>query len=281
MKKIRILVSAYSGWISCFLFIVFSSCQQEELMVKSLYSNDLYQLKEYKVERHPTVARNGYALDFYHEGSSLLDTMYLSDRLPSWHPNYPYAGGAILKKLSTETGDSVAFNYDLLFYNEFAYAQNYAGDYNGSGYPVLFMYTDPENEANSTKAVRVGQGVTFFNSFTADSITSTRIAALKADPLINLAEYRTELHTSTVDGTITLQSTISPIYQQLVIGNKFRPNIGGVFVLADVSDEAQLELQPAFLIKTREGLYAKFMVTRFKGVGVDTQKLTLQWQAIK
>lgn len=281
MKKIRILVSAYSGWISCFLFIVFSSCQQEELTVKSLYSNDLYQLKEYKVERHPTVARNGYGLDFYHEGSSLLDTMYLSDRLPSWHPNYPYAGGAILKKLSTETGDSVAFNYDLLFYNEFAYAQNYAGDYNGSGYPVLFMYTDPENEANSTKAVRVGQGVTFFNSFTADSITSIRIAALKADPLINLAEYRTELHTSTVDGMITLQSTISPIYQQLVIGNKFRPNIGGVFVLADVSDEAQLELQPVFLIKTREGLYAKFMVTRFKGVGVDTQKLTLQWQAIK
>lgn len=281
MKRIEKLIQKYPSRILCLFFIVISACQQADMTVEATYSNDIYLLKEYKVERHPTVVRNGCGLDIYHEGNTALDTMYLSNKLPSWHPNYPYDNGATLKKYSSETGDSIAFNYDLLFYNEFAYAQNYAGDYNGSGYPVIFMYTDLQNDNNSTKAVMVGQGVTFFNNFTADSITAARIAGLEADPLIDLASYRTELHTSTVDGSVMLQSTIAPIYKQLVIGNKFRPTIGGVFTISDASDEAQEDLQPVFLIKTREGLYAKFMVTRFKGVGADTQKLTLQWQAIK
>jgi hypothetical protein len=281
MKRIEKLIQKYPSRIICLFFIAMSACQQADMTVEATYSNDIYLLKEYKVERHPTVVRNGCGLDIYHEGNTALDTMYLSNKLPSWHPNYPYDNGATLKKYSSETGDSIAFNYDLLFYNEFAYAQNYAGDYNGSGYPVIFMYTDPQNDNNSTKAVMVGQGVTFFNNFTADSITAARIAGLEADPLIDLASYRTELHTSTVDGSVMLQSTIAPIYKQLVIGNKFRPTIGGVFTISDASDEAQEDLQPVFLIKTREGFYAKFMVTRFKGVGADTQKLTLQWQAIK
>lgn len=264
-----------------FLSIGFSSCQQEEPDQKVVYSNDVYQLKEYKVERHPPVVRNGFAMDIYHEGNASLDTMYLrSDRLPAWHPNYPYADGYVIRRCNMETADSVYFKYDLLFYNEFAYAQSYSGDYNGTGFPVIFMYADPTNDDNSTKALMVGQGIDYFNAFTSDSITSSRIENLKSDPLVDLSLFRTELHTSTVDGFVTLRSDIEPFYQTLLIGNKFRPNIGGVFDVSDVSDDDQINYQPVFLIKTREGLYAKFMVTRFKGVGVDTQKLTLQWQAL-
>jgi hypothetical protein len=266
--------------ICCFSLF---SCQQEEIDTekKIVYSDSIYSLKEYKVERHPPVCRNGFGMDIYHEGNSSFDSIYFSyEKLPPYHPNNPVSSGYVINRYNAETGDSISMEYDLLFYNEFAYTLLTTGDYGSTGYPVIFMYTDPTDDKKSTKASMVGQGIDYFNAFTADSITKYK-SGLKSDSLINLAAYRTEVHTASIDGTILLRDVIEPFYAGLVIGNKFRPNIGSVFDLTDVSDEAQIDLQPVFLIRTREGLYAKFMVTRFKGVGVDTQKLTLQWQALK
>jgi hypothetical protein len=261
--------------------IILPACQQEEAETGGIvYSTDIYELKEYKVERHPPVVRNGFGMDIYHLGNASFDTLYLDTELPPYHPNNPGAEGRTLTKSDEETGETVAFEYDLLFYNEFAYVPQATGDYSSTGYPVIFMYTDPVNANRSTKAVMVGQGIAYFNSFTTDSINNYR-NDLKSDPLTDLAAYRTEFHTATVDGAILLRDDADRLYNQLVIGNKFRPNIGGVFDLPDVSDEAQIDLQPVFLIQTREGLFAKFMVTRFKGVGADTQKLTLQWKALE
>ncbi len=260
-----------------------TSCQQQDVAPEKVitYSDSIYDLKTYKAERHPTVCRNGLGMDIYHEGNASLDTMYLSyEKLPPYHPNNPVASGVTLKRYSKETGDSVAFEYDLLFYNEFAYSLLSTGDYSTTGYPVIFMYTNPTDDSKSTKAAMVGQGITYFNAFTSDSISKYK-GTLKSDPLINLVSYRTPVNTATVSGSILLVSTADSLYSKLAIGYKFRPNIGGIFNLSDVSDETQINYQPVFLIRTREGLYAKFMVTRFKGVGVDTQKLSLQWQAIK
>lgn len=220
------------------------------------YTAATYELKTYKVERHPTLIRYGFGIDIYHTGSVTSDTLYLKS-------------------------DSSSYQYDLLFWNEMVYTQLASGDYSSSGYPVMFMYTNTINGENSTKALMVGQGITYFNSFNADSITPTRIANLKADPHVDLAKYRTTITSGSVNGPVLLASTAAGLYSSLTIGNKFMPNSGGVFTMADASDESQINYQPVFLIKTREGLYAKFMVTRFKGTGVDTQKLTLQWQAIK
>lgn len=269
--------------LSVSLFIFLCSCQQTEIepTKKNVYSDSIYSVKEYKVERHPPVVRNGFGIDIYHEGNSSLDSMYFSyEKLPPYHPNNPGAKGAVIKHYSESTKDSVEFNYDLLFYNEFAYVQQSTGDYSSSGYPVIFLYTDPVDDSKSAKATMIGQGISYFNSFTTDSINKYK-DHLENDPLIDLSKYRTEIHTASINGFILLQTNADNLYESLVIGYKFRPNIGGVFDLPDVSDEAQINLQPVFLIKTREGLYAKFMVTRFKGVGVDTQKLTLQWQALK
>ena len=251
MKTQKLLF--YNLWIILFLV----SCQQETTTTPVVtYNDSIYSLKQYMVQRDPTVVRNGFGMDIYHEGNSSLDTLYL--------------------KSANST-----FTYDLLFYNELAYTPLSTGDYSGSGYPVIFMYTDTLNTTKSVTAALVGQGITYFNSFTKDSITATQIAKLKSDPYINLAKYRTEIHTATINGSILLQTTVTSLYNSLIIGQKFRPNIGGVFNITDVSAEVQIDLQPVFLIKTREGLYAKFMVTRFKGVGSDAQKLSLQWQAIK
>jgi len=233
------------------------SCQQEinENQVVT-YNDSIFSLKQYKVERDPKVVRNGFGMDIYHDISLTKDTCYFKSAIS-------------------------AFSYDLLFYNEMAYFPLSTGDYSNSGCPVIFMYSDSVNNANSVKAAMVGQGITYFNAFTKDSVTTTQIAKLKSDPFINLSKFRTTIHTATVNGSILLQTTADSLYSKLIIGEKFRPNIGGVFNIADASDEVQIDLQPVFLIKTREGLYAKFMVTRFKGVGNDTQKLSLQWQAIK
>jgi hypothetical protein len=267
--------------LSLLFFGLLAACQQEEPETEVInYSTDIYALKEYKVERHPPVVRNGFGMDIYHLGNASLDTLYLDTDLPPYHPNNPGAEGRTLTRTDEETGETVPFEYDLLFYNEFAYVPQTTGDYSNTGYPVIFLYTDPTNVSKSTKAVIVGQGIAYFNAFTADSINKYR-SGLKSDPLADLAAYRTELHTANVDGAILLRDDADRLYNQLAIGNKFRPNIGGVFDLPDVSDEAQINMQPVFLIQTREGLFAKFMVTRFKGVGADTQKLTLQWKAIE
>jgi len=245
-------------YIICVLSVtLFYSCQQEipETPVVT-YNDSIYSLKQYKVERDPKVVRNGFGMDIYHDIHLTKDTCYL--------------------KSANST-----FAYDLLFYNEMAYFPLSTGDYSSSGCPVIFLYTDSVNVANSVKAAMVGQGVTYFNAFTKDSITNIQISKLKSDPYINLSKYRTTIHTATVNGSILLQTTADSLYSKLIIGERFRPNIGGIFNIADASDEAQINSQPVFLVKTREGLYAKFMVTRFKGVGNDTQKLSLQWEAIK
>jgi len=255
------------------------SCQQEDVRPEEVeYSDDIYELKEYKVERHPPVVRNGFGMDMYHSGNSGMDTMYFSDVLPPYHPNNCPASGTVTCRQSN--GEIVPFEYDLLFYNEFAYAQNYNGDYNGTGFPVIFLYTHPRYADSSARAAMVGQGIRCFNGFTADSIAYYQ-GALSSDPQVCMADYRTEMHTETVDGYITLRSDVRDLYEGLTIGNKFRPNVGSVFTLDDVASTSQIDLQPVFLILTREGLYAKFMVTRFKGIGEDTQKLLLQWQALK
>ncbi len=259
--------------------IVFISCQQDNVEEEKIdYNTDIYEVKTYKLERCVAVIRNGCGLDFYHQGDSGFDTLYFpSIGLPAWHPNNCADTGTTNYK--EYEGEQYEFKYDLLFYNEYWYAPNANGDFYGSGNPVIFMYTDPYDDENSVQAAMVGQGVDCFDGFIFDSISKYE-GALTSDPFMCLSDYRTEMHTSTVDGTIMIRDSISEVYASLTIGNKFRPNTGGVFELDDSADEAQRDLQPVFLVKTREGLFAKFMVTRFKGTGSDTKKLSIKWQAI-
>jgi hypothetical protein len=252
------------------------------------YGEEAYALKVYLVERHPPVVRNGFGMDIFHLGGGAMDTLYLDRELPPWHPNNPSPDGALPVRFYTDTLTGALaeapFAYDLLFYNEFAYVPQSTGDYSYTGYPVIFLYTDPEDEASSVAAAMVGQGRACFEAFSADSVPAY-LAALRRDPPIALDTLRTELNARTTDGvvegSILLQESVRELYRSLTIGNKFRPNIGGVFASAEADAEQQDQLQPVFLIRTREGLYAKFMVTRFKGVGADTQRLTLQWQGLR
>lgn len=238
------------------IFIAYS-CQQQDITspAAKVYSDSIYSLKTYLVVRHPTVLRNGFGMDIFHEIKTENDTCYLKS-------------------------DTASFAWDLKFYNEQVYTQLSTGDYGTTGYPVIFLYADSANSEKSVKATLIGTGINCFNAFSVDSV-ARYVSRLKADPYIRLSKYRTTLHTASINGTVLLQSTADSLYTPLVIGMKFRPNVGGYFSIGDISDESQINLQPVFLIRTREGLYAKFMVTRFKGVGDDAQKTTMIWQAIR
>lgn len=267
--------------------LVLSACQQDEEEEKIVYSDDIYELKEYVIPRMPTVVRGGWGIDFYHEGNQTHDSIYFNvDKLPAYHPNNPVASDAVVTKVNEADGTLVPFNYDLLFYNEMGYSQSASGDYTSKGNPVIFMYTDPSKPANSTKAVIAGHGLEFFNSFTYASITKELTDKLTADPLVDLAAHRVTIDDDpAVEGPITLEDDIYPFYATLVIGNKFRPgyykDAEGNVLLPTGNNEDEADYQPVFLILTREGLYAKFMVTDFQGTGQLTQYLTLQWQALK
>lgn len=275
MKKIDLFFALSE--LLCIL-VLFNACQQDEPETEIVYGTDIYELKTYQIERDPGVVRSGWGMDMYHLGNSMLDSIYFdADRLPPWHPNNPVANGDAIIKQDAEAGVQ-EFRYDLLFYNEMGYTQNATGDYTAQGNPVIFIYTDPTNADNSAKATIAGTGVAFFDAFTYADITPALIGRLQSDPLVILNDHRTELHTPTIDGKVTLADDIYPFYETLTIGNKFRPGYGD---LPSGNNENEIDLQPVFLIKTREGLYAKFMVTDFQGTGQDTRKLTLQWQALK
>jgi len=264
---------------------IFIACNQEEDEPEITYGSDIYELKEYIIPRMPTVVRGGLGMDIYHEGNSTHDSIYFNvDQLPAYHPNNPVATGtATFKK--DETGADIAFNYDILFYNEMGYSQTATGDYTSKGNPVIFLFTDPTDAAKSTKAAIVGHGISFFNSFTYKSITKDMTDKLKSDPLVTLASFRKEVSSPNVEGPVMLESDIYPFYETLVIGNKFRPGYykddDGTILLPAGNNEDEADYQAVFLIKTREGLYAKFMVTDFQGTGQLTQYMTLQWQALK
>ena len=111
---------------------------------------------------------------------------------------------------------------------------------------------------------------------------------LVSDPILDLESTKHKHDDSCVkdaDGKYThdegfyIQNLIRAEYKKLVIGNKFRPNIGGVFE-SNTDDPNQVNLQPVFLIETKEKAYALFMVTLFQGTGEDKQKTSVTWRLL-
>ena len=159
------------------------------------------------------------------------------------------------------------FEYDLLFYNQMVYYKNASGEVQSEGCPVIFLYKDTLDVSNSVKACQVGEGIDYFNSFT--YVSPFQEAELSADPDIDLE--------ACTDSTGKPQKgLVMEAYTMLIIGNKFRTS-----VLEIPEDKTEEEVQPVFLVKTREGLFAKFMVTAYQGIGADKQKTTIMWQVFK
>ena len=250
-KTLRYLLTGLS------LTFLVSSCSEDLTVKGPEYTDDIWETRVYKAERHPTVIRNGFGMDMRHEGGSDHDVLYMTE----------------------ET--ALEFPYDIMFSSDQAYSKNNAGEWTGSGNPVIFMAPD-------VRATIVGNGIDAFESFNSTDI-ETYLADLKSDPEIDIESVKHHHDDSCItdaDGNyaheegFSIQSLIRAEYKKLIIGNKFRPNVGGVFECA-ANDPEQINLQPVFLIETKEKAYSVFMMTIFQGTGEDAQKATMTWRLIK
>ena len=248
-------ITAYLTIILAVLCTI-SSCSNDVEVKGPNYTDDVWETRAYKVERHPTVIRNGFGMDLLHEGTSELDVFYM-----------------------TETSIK-EFPFDLVFTSDQAYTKNSAGEWTGSGNPVIFLAPD-------VKAKMIGAGIELFNSFAVSDIAAHK-GELSADPELDLESTKHKHDESCVkdaDGKYShdegfyIQNLIRAEYNKLIIGNKFRPNIGGVFE-SKTDDPEQMNLQPVFLIETKEKAYSLFMVTLFQGTGEDKQKTSVTWRLI-
>ena len=237
------------------LFFIYS-CSEDIFTEDISYPESIWDVREYKIERHPTVNRNGFGMDLFHPENDSVDVNYLTE-----------------ETLST-------FDFDLLFYNDSSYTQSFTGDWNGTGNPVIFM-----NEG--VMAAMIGTGIERFGSFIESEIETFK-DSLKTDPVLDLQStkhrhdencIKNDLGEYTHEEGFQIQSLIRKEYAKLIIGNKFRPNIGGIFECESDNPE-QINMQPVFLVKTKEDAYALFMVTLFKGTGADSQKSCVTWRLV-
>ena len=140
---------------------------------------------------------------------------------------------------------------------------------------------------SDTMAAIAGYGKDIFDSFSPSDITALK-SSLSSDPELDLESTKhkhDESCISDADGAYShdegfqVESLIHQEYAKLIIGNKFRPKTGGIFE-CKADDPDQINYQPVFLVQTPQGGYAVFMVTLFKGPGLDTQITTVTLRLI-
>ncbi len=168
------------------LAMFFAACDEsDELLV--IEQGD-YPVKEYYLERDPSVNVWGAGLDFVHEECALSETDL----------DYAY--------LTAEDTSS----YDINFYVVKAYYYDDAGDIQSEGCPALLL-------SSETKACKLGEGVAFFDSLT--TITESMIAQLEYDSQINYDELIDE-----TTGFYDRELLYSAL-EECIIGQSFRSNI--------------------------------------------------------
>ena len=152
------------------------------------------------------------------------------------------------------------FSADVIFYTANAYYTNADGDLVSEGCPALFVHQD-------CKAYEVGIGTADFDSLI--TITNTEIALLEQDYNIDLSICK-DSTTGFYDRSLLFDE-----YDKCIIGRSFRTR-----VLTIPEGRTESDMQPVYLIKTADGIYAKFMVKQFKGSGANKKKTQFMWQVI-
>ncbi len=167
------------------IFVI--SCDNDDETPSSIVQGD-YPVKEYYIERDPSVNIWGAGMDLIHSECALedteLDTTYLE-----------------------EEDD---FEYDLKFYVVKAYSYNGNGDLTSEGCPAILLASD-------VRAVQIGAGVSFFEDY--DTITAETLTQLEYDFAINYDDY---INDST---GFYMQDDLYAALDSCIIGQSFRSNI--------------------------------------------------------
>jgi len=178
MKKLYIIILA--------LGLVQLSCKKDDDGTKNISQGD-YPVKEYYLERNPSVNPWGAAIHFVHaeckQAETLLDYEYLAE--------------------------NAQVAYDLKFYTVKAYFTDKNGDTKQEGCPAMLLGT-------GAKACQLGQGVSFFDSLIA--ITPEMLDALATEPEVDYEACKDTLgHYD--------RSLLFDAFSKCIIGNRFRANV--------------------------------------------------------
>lgn len=166
--------------------MLLSSCSEDETTNNNISLGD-YPLKEYYLERSPSVNPWGAGMDFIHEECTSedtdLDVYYCSE-------------------------DSVN-TYDILFYIVKVYYTDDNGDTQSEGCPALLL-------GDNVTACQVGAGVNYFDSLT--TITDEMIASLVSEQEVDFEACKNESGKYDRD-------LLYAAYDLCVIGQSFRSDV--------------------------------------------------------
>jgi hypothetical protein len=176
MKRILPFLAAF--------VLALSACEKEDEV--NIISQGDYLVKEYNLERNPSVNPWGVGMDFIHTGCQLTDTDL----------DYLY--------FSPDTTNA----YDIKFYTVKAYYTDDNGDTKTEGCPAMLLGED-------VTACKIGEGINYFDSLTV--ISEEMIALLVSEPEVDYESYK-------IDGKYD-RTTLFAAIDQCVIGRCFRSNV--------------------------------------------------------
>jgi|GEM_PF-1339744 len=168
------------------LTFILVSCEKDDDAKKLITQGD-YPVKEYYLERNPSVNPWGAGMDFIHSECDLTDTDL----------DYLY--------LSPDTTNQ----YDIKFYTVKAYYTDDKGDTQSEGCPAMLL-------GEGVTAFKAGAGIDFFDSLTV--VTEEMIASLAPEPEVDYEACKN------TDGNYD-RTLLFTALDQCVIGRSFRSNV--------------------------------------------------------
>jgi hypothetical protein len=171
--------------ISIVLMLVLTACEKDD--TEKLITQGDYPVKEYFLERSPSVNVWGAGMDFIHAECMLQETPM----------DYEYL-----------IPDS-QFPFDIKFYTVKAYYTDKKGDTQSEGCPAMLLGSD-------VTACKVGQGVSFFDSLTI--ITEEMLGDLETEQEVDYEACKN------ADGNYD-RALLFAATDQCIIGRSFRSNV--------------------------------------------------------
>ncbi len=165
--------------------IFFASCEKEGNEEELITGGD-YPVKEYYLERNPSVNPWGAGMDFIHAECQQVETSL----------DYEY--------LTTDS----QFPYDIKFYTVKAYYADNKGDTKSEGCPAMLL-------GEGVTAYKAGAGIGFFDSLTV--VNEAMVASLVSEPIV---DYEACKKDGKYDRTLLFAAL-----DQCVIGRSFRSNV--------------------------------------------------------